>query len=30
MITEAITTAAEYVAGLEFDVAKERIQGKLD
>ena len=30
MITEAITTAAEYVAGLGFDVAKECGQGKLD
>ena len=30
MITEAITTAAEYVAGLGFDAAKEHVQGKLD
>ena len=30
MITEAITTVAEYVAGLGFDAAKERVQGKLD
>ena len=30
MVTEAITTAAEYVAGLGFDVAKERAHAKLD
>ena len=30
MITEAITTAAEYVAGLGIDAAKEHVQGKLD
>ena len=30
VITEAITTVAEYVAGLGFDAAKERVQGKLD
>ena len=30
MITEAITTAEEYVAGLDFDAAKECVQGKLD
>ena len=30
MVTEAITTAAEYVAALGFDVAKERAHAKLD
>ena len=30
MITAVITTAAEYVAGLGFDAAKECAQGKLD
>lgn len=30
MITEAITTAAEYMAGLGFDAAKEQAQYKLD
>ena len=29
MITEAITTAAEYVAGLGLDAAKERAHEKL-
>lgn len=30
MITEAITTAAEYVAGLGLDAAKEHVHDKLD
>ena len=30
MISEAVTTVAEYVAGLGLDVAKERVHDKLD